>query len=180
MRWMHQGREEVVLFPSAGRFSREGALSAHRYSYEQRRKSGQGSQVYNKLLSEHLFGLKCYMLHWVFLWGDLVLLIFLNLINDGLDTNKIYEFQQQLKVVPLIPDLLKGGKGSWAGSTARGLSDHRLAGSMWQVAVTNTGCFLPHKQNAFCRAQDILEAFTMEVLWILNITFHFGHLSCAK
>lgn len=56
MRWMHQGREEVVRFPSAGRLSRVGALLAHMYSYEQRHKSGLGSQVYNKLLSEHLFG----------------------------------------------------------------------------------------------------------------------------
>lgn len=66
---MHQGREEVVLYPSAGRSSRVGALFAHRYSYEQRRKSGQGSRACNKQLSEHLCGLKCYMLYWVFLWG---------------------------------------------------------------------------------------------------------------
>lgn len=94
------------------------------------------------------------------------MLIFLKKLNDGLDTNKIYRFQQQQEVVPLIPDLLKGGKGSWAGNTAHGLSGHRLAESMWQVAVTNTGCFLPHKQNAFCIAHDILEVFSMEVLWM--------------
>lgn len=95
-----------------------------------------------------------------------VFFFFLNLINDGLDTYKLYGFQQQQEVVSPIPDLLKGGKGSWAGNTAHGLSDHRLAGSVWQVAVTNTGCFLSHKQNAFCRAQHILEVFIMEVLWM--------------
>lgn len=30
-----------------------------------------------------------------------------------------------------------------------------------QVAVTNMGCFLSHKQIAFCRAQNILEVFGM-------------------
>lgn len=100
-------------------------------------------------------------MHWV-----LFFFFFFNLINDGLDTYKLYGFQQQQEVVSPIPDLLKGGKGSWAGNTAHGLSDHRLAGSVWQVAVTNTGCFLSHKQNAFCRAQHILEVFIMEVLWM--------------
>lgn len=52
------------------------------------------------------------------------------------------------EVVPPIPDLLKGGRGSWAGSTACGLNGHRLAGSVWQVAVTNTGsCFWSHEPN---------------------------------
>lgn len=83
-----------------------------------------------------------------------------------------------------IPDVLKGQKGSWAGSTAHGLSDHRLAGTLWQFAVTNAGCFLSHKQNGFRRSQNILEVFSMEVcgeflmcLW--GVSFSAGTGSCC-